>query len=129
MPVKTMTAQEFFDRCDQPHRAFFGDLIARWRQAGWVVKMGPSAAALLAGKTILCSLYPSYRKKGGAVRFNLTSLKRAFGAEWTKSLAADLEGIQELNVSSGTRDLTVWAPAETDLGTHEALKQLLLRRG
>ncbi len=128
MAKTKMTEQEFFDRCDEVHRAFFGDLMARWRSAGKSVQMQASSASLKSGKTTFCSLYPSYRNKGGAARFDLTRLGKAFGKNWADGLTADLRAIEGLKVGSGTKDLVVERPADMNLEIHEAFKQALLQR-
>lgn len=128
MAKTTMTEQEFFEHCDEVHRAFFGDLMARWRDAGKSIQMQASSASLKSGKATFCSLYPSYRNKGGAARFDLTSLGKAFGKKWAEGLAADLRAIEGLKVGSGAKELVVERPADTNLEVHEAFKQALLRR-
>ena len=123
-----LTEQAFFEQCDTEHQAFFGDLIARWRAVGGEVAMQKISAALKTGPITLCLLYPSYRKKGGALRFNLPSLEKARGETWMENLAAEVRGISELETCGGIKELVVRRPALTSLETHENLKQVVLRR-
>ena len=87
--------------------------------------MQRSSAVLKTGKVRLCSLYPSYRKTGGAVRLNLDNLKKTFGEEWTDGLAVEVRALDELKAGTGARELVIQRPAETSLDTHEALKHHL----
>ncbi len=118
----------FFGLCDDAHRPFFADLLARWATLGQELELRPGSVALLKDEVPLCFLYPSYRKKGGAVRFDLVRLGKAFGEEWVESLVSELHAVEGLIVGAGKKDLIVQRPAETSLETHEAFKQLLLRR-
>jgi len=128
MATRKLTEQAFFEQCDEAHRAFFGDLVTRWRKAGREVEMQSSSAVLKTGKVALCSLYPSYRKKGGAVRFNLTSLRKSLGAKKADHLAAEVRAIGGLKAGSGVKELVVQRPAESGLDTHEMFKQVVLGR-
>lgn len=124
-----LTEERFFEECDKEHGALFGDLMARWREAGHKIKMEASSAALLIGNTTICSLYPSYRNQGSAVRISVTSLGRAFGNHWAEGLAADVRAIEGLQTGSGHKEIIVQRPAEASLDTHEALKRLMLSQG
>jgi hypothetical protein len=124
-----LTEEKFFERCDQAHGAFFGDLMGRWRGVGHKIRMQASSAALVIGNTTLCSLYPSYRNQGGAVCISVTSLRRAFGDQWAASLAADVRAIEGLQTGRGRKEIIVRRPAEASMDAHEALKQLMLGRG
>jgi hypothetical protein len=118
----------FLGECDAVHRPFFADLMARWADLGADTELRPSSIALLKGDVPLCFLYPSYRKKGAAVRFDLVTLRNSFGDEWAESLVSELHALAELKVGSGKKDLVIQRPAEASLDTHEMFKQVLLRR-
>lgn len=129
MAREKLTEERFLEECDQAHGAFFGDLMGRWREAGHEIRMQASSAAMVIGNTTLCFLYPSYRNQGSAVRISVTSLRRAFGNRWAESLAADVRAIEGLQTGSGRKEIIVPRPAEANLDTHEALKQLMLGQG
>ncbi len=129
MAREKLTEEKFFERCDQAHGAFFGDLMGRWREVGHKIRMQASSAALVIGNTTICSLYPSYRHLGGAVCISVTSLRLAFGDQWAASLAADVRAIEGLQTGSGRKEIIVRRPAEASMDAHEALKQLMLGRG
>jgi len=120
--------QTFFDQCDEAHRAFFGDLISRWKAAGQEVIFGSSSVVLKTHKKNICSLHPSYRKKGGAAKFNIKGLRKDFGDQWADGLADDIRSISGMRVGKGQKELVVSKPARASLNSHEAFKQVLLRR-
>ena len=128
MATAKLTEQGFFETCDKEHCAFFGDLMARWRNEGQEVRFQSTSAVLRAGTTNLCTLYPSYRNRGAAVRFDLEGLRKAYGRDWVTSLDKNLRSLDELQVGSGKKDLIIQAPACSSLHTHEAFKQELLQR-
>jgi hypothetical protein len=77
----------FLGQCDDAHRPFFADLLARWAALGQEIELRPGSIALLKDEIPFCFLYPSYRKKGGAVRFDLARLGDALGGSRVESLS------------------------------------------
>lgn len=128
MAARAYSEEAFFGACDEAHRAFFGDLMARWRAAGHSVKFQSASAALSAGKVTLCSLYPEYRGAGGAARLNLQALGKEFGGAWAGALADELRAVEGLQAGKGSKELVIREPARSSLDAHEAFKQALLRR-
>ena len=118
----------FFGQCDDGHRLFFADLLARWATLGHDLELRPGSVALLKDEVPLCFIYAAYRKKSGAVRFDLVRLGEVFGESWVESLVSELRAVEGLKVGAGKKDLIVQRPAECGLDTHEAFKQLLFRR-
>lgn len=114
-------------QCDDAHRLFFADLLARWVTLGQELELRPGSVALLKDEVPLCFLYAAYRKSGGAVRFDLVRLGEVFGESWVESLVSELRAVEGLKVGSGKKNLIVRRPAEGGLDTHEAFKQLLFR--